>query len=257
MDSESEISEPVADSKIVETFSKPMTTAKSLSEVDTEARKHGKVEASLKPVTTAISSSEEEEETDSETETEQKVETDLPAVKPPADSSSKVEAPVTTTVNSCSSEEEETDFETETSETVADSKIVETSSKSKTTTKSLSEVEPDSSAVKRPADSNSVETFQKPATKKRSCKIDEGETKRVLGDDDKMIVGQEDKKNYFQKVWTEEDDITILQGIIDYQNETAQFLEKIRGLKKKYDNNHGKEEKKGERDACVFQTSPS
>ncbi|KAG2323666.1 hypothetical protein Bca4012_059133 [Brassica carinata] len=205
--------------------------------VKPSADSSSKVEASSKPVTTENSSSD-EEETDSETETEKEVETDSPAVKP-----------------------------------LADSKIVETSSNPKATTNSLSEVEPDSSAVKPPADSNSVETSQKPATKKRHCEIGEGEAKRVKrasGDDDKKIVGQESKKNYFQRFWTEEDELTVLQGIIDYQNENGksafddkitlyellkesisfkvtkvQFLEKIRGLKKKYDNNHVKEKKKG------------
>lgn len=180
-------------------------------------------------------------------------ETDSPVVKPRPDSTSKVEAslPLTTADSSSEEEEEETD---------SDSEPEPVSAKPKTTAKSLSAVKPPPAGTK----------------KKRSCEIEEGgEAKRVKRRDDadkKMIVGQEEgKKNYFQRVWREEDEITVLQGIIDYQNETGlsafddkaalyelmkksisfevtkvQFLEKIRGLKKKYDNNRGKEEKRGE-----------
>lgn len=254
-DSESE-TEPVHDSK---DGSKPKITANSLSDspvVKPPADSSNKVEA---PMNTANSSSE-EEETDSESETEQE---EVEAVKPPPDSSSKVP------VNSSSEEEEEeTDSESETDP-------VETSSKLETT-----EVEPDSPAVKPPTDSNKVETSQNPfVTKKRPIDetMDDGEAKRIKpvsgGDDDdkKITVFQETKKNYFQRVWTEEDEITVLQGIIDYQNETGanpfddknalyellkqsisfnvtktQFSEKIRSLKKKFDNNREKEKKRGE-----------
>ncbi|KAJ4885347.1 DNA-binding storekeeper protein-related transcriptional regulator [Raphanus sativus] len=251
-DSESE-TEPVHDSK---DGSKPKITANSLSDSPVvKPDSSNKVEA---PINTANSSSEEEEEeTDSESETEQE---EVEAVKPPPDSSSKV--PVPTANSSSEEEEEETDSESETDP-------VETSPKLETT-----EVEADSPAVKPPTDSNKVET-----TKKRSIEtMDEGgEAKRIKtdsgGDDDdkKITVFQETKKNYFQRVWTEEDEITVLQGIIDYQNETGssafddrnalyellkqslsftptktQFSEKIRSLKKKFENNRGKEKKRGE-----------
>lgn len=170
---------------------------------------------------------------------------------PIASSSSEEEDDEDAVANSSSEEEEETDSETE-AEPVA---------------KPL---------AKPPADSRKVETSSKPETKKkRSSEADEGEeakrVKRVSGEDDhKKSAGEETKKSCFQRVWTEEDEIAVLQGIIDYKNETGsspyddknafydlvkksvsfdvtktQFMEKIRALKKKFENNLGRCKKKG------------
>ncbi|CAF2275297.1 BnaUnng00070D [Brassica napus] len=129
--------------------------------------------------------------------------------------------------------------------------------------------------VKPPANSIKVETSSKPETKKkRSSETDEVEAKRVKrvsGEDDKKSTGEEEtKKSCFQRVWTEEDEIAVLQGIIDFKNETGsspyedknalydlvkksvsfdvtktQFMEKIRASKKKFENNLGRGKKKG------------
>ncbi|KAF8052730.1 hypothetical protein N665_1514s0002 [Sinapis alba] len=144
------------------------------------------------------------------------------------------------------------------------SKIIETSSKPKTTANSLSGVETDSPVVKliqdRPTasssyeDASSSEEVVKPPADS-SSKVEAKRVKRVSGDKDKK----------------KEDEIAVLQGIIDYKNETGsspfddknalyellkksisfnasklQFLEKIRSLKKKFDNNLCKWQKKGE-----------
>ncbi|KAF8092507.1 hypothetical protein N665_0412s0001 [Sinapis alba] len=171
---------------------------------------------------------------------------------PPIASSSSEEEDEDAVANSSSEEEEEeeeTDSETE-AEAVANP------------------------LVKSPADSKKVETSSKPETKKkRSSETVEGSAKRVKrvsGEDDKKSTGEEPKKNCFQRVWTEEDEIAVLQGIIDFKNKTGsspyddknalydlvkksvsfdvaktQFMEKIRALKKKFENNLGRGKKKG------------
>ncbi|CAE6074360.1 unnamed protein product [Arabidopsis arenosa] len=94
------------------------------------------------------------------------------------------------------------------------------------------------------------------STDVKMVKKDSGEAKNKSGG------GEETKKAYFQRVWTEDDEIAVLQGLIDFENDTGvspyddtnrvyellkisisfdvskiQFMEKIRNLKKKYENN--------------------
>ncbi|XP_010476078.1 PREDICTED: probable transcription factor At1g11510 [Camelina sativa] len=118
-------------------------------------------------------------------------------------------------------------------------------------------------SVAKDQDSKKVKTFEK-SVGKRSRQTDEGvvsSTKRVK----KSGGGEETKKTYFQRVWTEDDEIAVLQGLMDYKKETGvspyddtngvyqlvkksvsfdvskiQFMEKLRSLKKKYENNVGK-----------------
>ncbi|CAH8294912.1 unnamed protein product [Eruca vesicaria subsp. sativa] len=260
-DSESE-TEPNADSKIVSTSSKPKATTNSLSEVETDSPV-----VKLRP--TEPSLSEDDEETDSEPETEpevepktttislSEVETDTPVVK------LIQERP---TESSSSEDEEETDSEPEPeTEPVADSlKVPETMG-----------VETDfpvTNPVLKPlADSSSK---AEASSKKRPSETDESRGKRAkrVDGDDGIDDAEATKKNYFQRVWTKGDEIVLLQGLVDYKNENGsddkkalyellkdsisfkvtktQFLEKIRSLKRKFDNNLGKEKKKGE--ALVF-----
>ncbi|XP_010458551.1 PREDICTED: probable transcription factor At1g11510 [Camelina sativa] len=117
-------------------------------------------------------------------------------------------------------------------------------------------------SVVKDQDSKKVKTSEK-SVGKRSRQTDEGgvsSTKRV-----KKSGGEETKKTYFQRVWTEDDEIAVLQGLMDYKNDTGvspyddtngvyqlvkksvsfdvskiQFMEKLRSLKKKYENNVGK-----------------
>ncbi|CAF2082600.1 unnamed protein product [Brassica napus] len=109
----------------------------------------------------------------------------------------------------------------------------------------------DSAVVKKNHDSKKV----KPLTKKRSLSERDG------------AASKEAKKTYFQRVWSEEDEIAVLQGLIDYRNHTGaspyddtnafylsvkksisfdvsktQVIKKIWGLKTKYENNLGKGE---------------
>ncbi|KAF8095277.1 hypothetical protein N665_0338s0031 [Sinapis alba] len=276
---------------------------------------HQQSESSSDEDSVENSSSSGEEETDSETEpvvVSKKVETSSKP-KTMANSSSLVASPrpadskkvVTSKKRSSETDEGEaakrvkrvSGHDNE-KKNVQVAKIVETSSKPKTTSNSLSGVETDSPVVKliqdRPTASSSYEdassseeeeeeeTDLVPDSKKvtnqvvkppadSSSKVEAKRVKRVSGDEDKKSTEQETKKNYFQRVWTEEDEIAVLQGIIDYKNETGsspfddknalyellkksisfnasklQFLEKNRSLKKKFDNNLCKWQKKGE-----------
>ncbi|KAL0703879.1 hypothetical protein Bca4012_070304 [Brassica carinata] len=123
----------------------------------------------------------------------------------------------------------------------------------------------DSVAVKN-HDSKKV----KPLTKKRSLSETDGAAAAASKEAKKVKSGgsgEEAKKTYFQRVWSEEDEIAVLQGLIDYRNDTGvspyddtnafylsvkksvsfdvsktQVIKKIWGLKTKYENNLGKEE---------------
>ncbi|CAE5990678.1 unnamed protein product [Arabidopsis arenosa] len=128
--------------------------------------------------------------------------------------------------------------------------------------------ETDSDSDKPHVFTKKKETTDSPAVKSGKKRASEGTTskdknvkkaKKVSGDDD-------NKKPRFQRLWTEEDEISLLQGMIDFKAETGtspyddmnkffdiakesisfdvsknQFGDKIRGLKKKY---FGKQKKK-------------
>ncbi|CDY32382.1 hypothetical protein HID58_013585 [Brassica napus] len=95
----------------------------------------------------------------------------------------------------------------------------------------------DKSGTKRPSEGTSRDTNSKRAKK----------------------IGEDSKKPAFQRLWTEEDEIAVLQGMIDFKNDTGnspyddtnayydyikksisfevsknQFMDKLRSLKKKY-----------------------
>lgn len=125
----------------------------------------------------------------------------------------------------------------------------------------------DSDSVSKNQDSKKVKNSEK-SVAKRSRETDEEVStdvkKRV-----KKVSGEEEKKSatktYFQRVWSEDDEISLLQGLIDYKNDTGvspfddtngvyqllkkvvsfdvnknQFMKKLASLKKKYENNLGK-----------------
>ncbi|KAG7584431.1 GLABROUS1 enhancer-binding protein family [Arabidopsis suecica] len=121
--------------------------------------------------------------------------------------------------------------------------------------------ETDSDSEKPHVFTKKKEATDSPAVKSVKKRASEGTTskdknvkkaKKVSGDDD-------NKKPRFQRLWTEEDEISLLQGMIDFKAETGtspyddmngffdvakknisfdvsknQFGDKIRGLKKKY-----------------------
>ncbi|KAJ0020542.1 hypothetical protein Pint_30889 [Pistacia integerrima] len=111
--------------------------------------------------------------------------------------------------------------------------------------------------AKRPSEAEESLKDSKRANKK--------ETSADQDDDDQKKPGEDMKKQLFQRVWSEEDEIAVLKGLIDfttkkgmdpYQDTNAfhdfikkslhveftriQVMEKIRRLKKKYENNLGR-----------------
>ncbi|CAN8245141.1 unnamed protein product [Cochlearia groenlandica] len=111
---------------------------------------------------------------------------------------------------------------------------------------------PAKSGTKRPIESTSKESTNPKRAKKAIV---------VTGEEEKKIGGGEDSKKpaAFQRLWTEEDEIAVLQGMIDFKEETGksfyedtncyydfikksisfevsknQFMDKLRSLKKKY-----------------------
>lgn len=167
---------------------------------------------------------------------------------------------------SSSSDEEDSGSETESDSDEPDSKakpiaskpVVEAQKASNGPSKARSKpVAPDpvtptkSAAAKRPAEDSAAKDG------KKAKKTDEGEA-------------SEKKSNLFQRLWSEEDEIVILEGMIDYTSKKkadpvadlsafldfikqklhidvtrTQLQDKIRRLKKKFENNKSKE-KEGE-----------
>ncbi|KAJ4915455.1 DNA-binding storekeeper protein-related transcriptional regulator [Raphanus sativus] len=150
-----------------------------------------------------------------------------------------------------------------------------TERKSSSAVKSLTTGTKDSAvavAAKKNHDSDKkVKPLTKCSTKKRSLSETEGAAAEAKKAKTGTGTGEESaKKSYFQRVWSEEDEIAALQGLIDYRDETGaspyddtnafylsvkksisfdvsktQLLKKLWGLKTKYENNLGKE-KNGE-----------
>ncbi|CAN8323401.1 unnamed protein product [Cochlearia groenlandica] len=127
----------------------------------------------------------------------------------------------------------------------------------------------------------SVKNQTSPLTKKKRS-IEETSGVKEASTDAKRVKSsgveeEETKKNYFQRVWTEEDEIVVLKGIIDYKTETGaspyddtngfyqlmkksisfdvtktQFTKKLSTLKKKFIKNVSKV-KKGEEEPTFSQ----
>ncbi|CAL9214563.1 unnamed protein product, partial [Arabidopsis halleri] len=112
-----------------------------------------------------------------------------------------------------------------------------------------------------------VVTKRSRETDEAAASTDVKRAKKVSVEEDKKSGGggEETKKTYFQRLWSEDDEIAVLQGLIDYKNDTGvspfedknkvyqmvkksvsfdvskiQFMEKLRTLKKRYENNLGK-----------------
>ncbi|KAG7579817.1 GLABROUS1 enhancer-binding protein family [Arabidopsis thaliana x Arabidopsis arenosa] len=127
----------------------------------------------------------------------------------------------------------------------------------------------DSVLMKNQDSKNTVKNSEKSVSKRSretneaAASTDVKRVKKVSGEDEKKSGGgEETKKAYFQRVWTEDDEIAVLQGLIDFRNDTGvspyddtnrvyevlknsisfdvskvQFMEKLRNLRKKYENN--------------------
>ncbi|XP_048599835.1 probable transcription factor At1g61730 [Brassica napus] len=124
---------------------------------------------------------------------------------------------------------------------------------------------PPSSSAKTDSESDTKkEKSPPPATKSGTKWPSEGisketNSKRAKKDDEKKIGEDSKKPAAFQRLWTEEDEIAVLQGMIDFKKDTGnspyddtnayydyikksisfevsknQFMDKLRSLKKKY-----------------------
>ncbi|EOA32182.1 hypothetical protein CARUB_v10015438mg [Capsella rubella] len=141
---------------------------------------------------------------------------------------------------------------------------------------SESEAEKKDDAVTKPTnqDSKKVKSSEN-SVAKRARETDEGvssDVKKVKKVVSASPSGEEEKKkSCFQRVWTDNDEIAVLQGLLDFRKDTGvspydntntvyqlvkknisfdvskvQFMEKLRSLKKKYENNLGKAAKNGD-----------
>ncbi|KAJ4703282.1 mediator-associated protein 1 [Melia azedarach] len=218
----------------------------------------------------AASSSEEEEEetseevTSSEDEGEEGPQEQTEPSSPPPQQTQKqtaVKKPEITpgTSQSKSSSSEESGSETESdSEHDATPKPIASKPMEETPKATKSRSKP---AAKRP---NQTEEDQKDSKRAKKKGVD-------ADPDEEKKPGEDTKKQLFQRLWSEEDEIVVLKGMIDYSTKKgvdpnqdmnafhdyikkslhvdvskAQLVDKIRRLKKKYQNNLEKGLKKGE-----------
>ncbi|EOA30761.1 hypothetical protein CARUB_v10013903mg [Capsella rubella] len=212
------------------------------------------------------SSSEDEEVEHSSSEDEEQIsnpssEEDEP--KDPATETLKTPSPAKPAVSLSSGSETGSDSESE----PAEKTVAVTAAKSK---KKKSEVStPVKSGKKRGSE----------ATTSTNTKEHAKRAKKVSGDDEKRNVVQVDKKPRFQRLWSEEDEISLLQGMIDFKAEKGtspyddmngffdeykkcisfnvsktQFSDKIRSLRNKYrgkDNKGNKTFSKSHDEKCL------
>ncbi|KAL9452683.1 hypothetical protein AB3S75_008469 [Citrus x aurantiifolia] len=183
----------------------------------------------------------------------QKTHKQSPVKKPEA-------TPATPQTKSLSSAESESESESEsepdaTPKPIATKPMEETPKVTKPRSKPLSS--------KRPNETEESAKDPKRA-KKKSPEADPDE-------EEQKKPGEDTKKQLFQRLWSEDDEIVVLKGMIDYSTKKgldpnqdmqgfydyiknslhvdvskAQLVDKIRRLKKKFENNLGKGKKKGE-----------
>uniref|UniRef100_A0A5B6YNF9 Glabrous enhancer-binding protein-like DBD domain-containing protein n=1 Tax=Davidia involucrata TaxID=16924 RepID=A0A5B6YNF9_DAVIN len=140
--------------------------------------------------------------------------------------------------------------------------------RSKPSTASATPAKPSTSA-KRPIDSdNKRDAEDSKRAKKKALDVED----EVIEVDAAKKTGEDTKTQLFQRLWSEEDEIAVLKGLIEYTAKKgadpladmhafhdfiknklhidvskAQLSAKVRRLKKKYENNSSKGKKGGER----------
>ncbi|CAH2038250.1 unnamed protein product [Thlaspi arvense] len=188
----------------------------------------------------------------------------IPAAKKPGAALAATEKQQVPDSESGSEEETDTDCETERKDPV----------KAPRPSVAKPVAEAKDSVVARNQDSKKAKPSAKSASKKRPSETDGAaaasteakRVKKVSGEEEKKSGGgEETKKTYFQRLWSEEDEIAVLQRLIDCKADTGanplddmtgfyqlvkksisfdvsktQFTEKLRSLKKKFENNLGK-----------------
>ncbi|KAA8519943.1 hypothetical protein F0562_014147 [Nyssa sinensis] len=126
-----------------------------------------------------------------------------------------------------------------------------------------------STATKRPVDNdNSRDAKDSKRPKRKASHAEDG----IIEEDAAKKTGDDTKKQLFQRLWSEEDEIAVLKGMIEYTAKKGadpvaemnvfhdfiknklhidvsktQLSDKVRRLKKKYENNASKGKKGGER----------
>ncbi|KAL0693785.1 hypothetical protein Bca4012_060965 [Brassica carinata] len=206
---------------------------------------------------------EEEEEEDDGSSSEEEEEDPKPSVKPPSSSAVTIAVPgkpnatlpaATHASGSESGSETETDSESEPEQPAnkGSGKAVLTAAKPKKDKDSAAPPPPVALAL--PAKSGAKRPSEGGSSKETT------NSKRAKKDVEDKKIGEDSKKPAaFQRLWTEEDEIAVLQGMIDFKKETGkspyddtnvyydyikksisfevsknQFMDKIRSLRKKY-----------------------
>lgn len=131
--------------------------------------------------------------------------------------------------------------------------------------RSKSNTTPTRLPAKRPSESEAKDSKR---AKKKGPERDEEDEPGTAAEDETKKTGDDSKTKLFQRLWSEDDEIVILKGIVDYTakkgtdpsadmnafhdfikkslhvNVTkSQLVDKVRRLKKKYENNSGKGKK--------------
>lgn len=131
--------------------------------------------------------------------------------------------------------------------------------------RSKSNTTPTRLPAKRPSESEAKDSKR---AKKKGLERDEEDEPGTAAEDETKKTGEDSKTKMFQRLWSEDDEIVILKGIVDYTAKTgkdpsadmnafhdfikkslhvnvsrSQLVDKVRRLKKKYENNAGKGKK--------------
>ncbi|KAJ8541357.1 hypothetical protein K7X08_002173 [Anisodus acutangulus] len=223
----------------MEVFSPGNADTESESESEPEKPPVATAPKNPQPQEDSSSSTEEEEEEEEESESEPETQKPNPVVKPIA--SKPMDEPIKAAPSKPRSKPR---------------------SKPNATAKHTSPTKKSTAGAKRSADDGEAKES------KRSKKKPEKEIENPV----KKTPSEDVKRQLFQRLWSEDDEIVILKGMIDYRSKKkadpvadlsafhefikkslqidvtkTQLQDKIRRLKKKYENNAGKEKKGKER----------
>ncbi|KAL6546708.1 hypothetical protein OROMI_022429 [Orobanche minor] len=240
-----------------------------------------------KPVESDTESGEEDDDTSSEEAGSQESESEPERIqitkKPSSSTPAAVKKPQPLSASksqqrepSSSSDEEESESESESDSDGPDQKVRPIA------TKPMDDPHKSNNGARKPRlkpAASDLDTPTKSTTRKRPAEEKETETKDAKKSKNKpepetseKKVNDDSKKNLFQRLWSEDDEIAILKGMIDYKAKKksdpvtdlnafhdfikknlhvdvtrTQLQDKIRRLKKKYENNKSKEKEGKER----------
>ncbi|XP_059279720.1 STOREKEEPER protein-like [Lycium ferocissimum] len=171
--------------------------------------------------------------------------------------------------DSSSSTEEESDSESDPVPlTQKPNPVVKPIDETKKAVRSKPNASPMKKCTKRPVDDDDDVEAKEKESKRSKKKQQEKEIENPVKKTQTKAPNEDVKRQLFQRLWSEDDEIAILKGMIDYRSKKkadpvadlsafhefikenlhvdvtkAQLQDKIRRLKKKYENNAGKEKK--------------